>query len=308
VIPVYQKEQLKGVVVSLPTPTTEDYRIDYDRFNENVSWLIEKGLVEGKAVLMCAGGFGEGYFLTREEHRKIMQALVETAEDRVPTMTGVFQTNTREAIERAKMAEEIGIDFLLIFPPRYTQPVDEEVFTHYKMINDAADVGIVLYNTPWSAMNYEIKANLVERLIPLKNVVGAKWTSYDPVNLVTVYRRFSDRLNIIDNSTVVSLAYRLGAKGFISLYANVAPGAILHLVNLLEAHEYDEFDAEYAKLHSWRDALRSGEIDCRGLGEGTNCKALMEAAGKQMGPPLPPQRRISETDVRKLRKYLTGVE
>jgi len=85
-----KKKKLKGVVVSLPTPANEKYEIDYERFKGHVSWLVSEGLVESKAVLMGAGGLGEGYFLTREEHEKIMEALVDAANDKVPTMTGIF--------------------------------------------------------------------------------------------------------------------------------------------------------------------------------------------------------------------------
>lgn len=305
---MYLREKLKGAIISLPTPTTRNYEIDYGKFKEHVCWLIDSGLVEDKAVLMGAGGYGEGYFLTREEHGKIMESLVDAVDGKVPTMTGIFQSNTREAIKRAKMAEDAGIDFSLVFPPRYNRPVDNEVFTHYKMINDATDIGIVLYNTPWSAMNYEIGSDLVERLVTLDNIVGAKWTSNDLVNFVTVIKQFSNRLNIINNNTAVSLGYKLGAKGFISLHGNIAPKTILHLIKLLENREYDKFDAEYARTHAWRGLFRRGEIDCTGVGEGTTCKALMDAAGRTMGPPMPPQKKLSKKEIEKIRKCLVEIE
>jgi dihydrodipicolinate synthase/N-acetylneuraminate lyase len=87
-----KKDKLKGIVVSLPTPTDENHDINYDRFREHVSWLVSEGLVESKAVLMGAGGLGEGYFLTREEHEKVMEALVDAANGNVPTMSGIFQS------------------------------------------------------------------------------------------------------------------------------------------------------------------------------------------------------------------------
>ncbi|MDH5441542.1 MAG: dihydrodipicolinate synthase family protein, partial [Candidatus Bathyarchaeota archaeon] len=254
-----RKDKLKGIVVSLPTPTEEKYEINYDRFKEHVSWLVSEGLIESKAVLMGAGGLGEGYFLTREEHEKIMEALADAANGNVPTMTGIFQSCTKEAVRRAKTAEDVGVDFLQVNPPHYLAPLDEEVYAHFKMINDNADIGIMVYNTPWCAMNYEIKPELMEKLAKLDNVVGVKWTSFDPVNLVTMPKQFSNRLNFIDNSTLISLAFQLGAKGYISLLGNVAPKAELYLLDLLESRRYEKFDQEYKRLHAWREVLGSAE-------------------------------------------------
>mgnify|MGYP000356632327 CR=1 FL=1 len=298
-----RKDKLRGIVVSLPTPTKENYEVDYERFKEHVSWLVDQGLVEGKAVLMGAGGLGEGYFLTREEHEKIMEALVDAANGKVPTVTGIFEVSTKEAVKRAKMAEDIGIDFLQVNPPHYLAPVDEEVYAHYKMINDNADVGIIVYNTPWSAMNYEVTPKLMNMLVELDNVVGVKWTSFDPINFVNMLKQFSGRLNFIDNSTLISLAFQLGAKGYISLLGNIAPKAELYLLSLLENQEYEKFDREYKRLHAWREVLGSAEeMGFQGIGEGTISKAIFEAVGKPIGPPLPPQRRVSKENLEKVRE------
>jgi len=298
-----RKDKLRGIVVSLPTPTKENYEVDYERFKEHVSWLVDQGLVEGKAVLMGAGGLGEGYFLTREEHGKILEALVDAPNGKVPTMTGSFDVCTKEAVRRAEMAEDADIDFLQVNPPHYLTPVDEEVYTHYKMINDNVDVGIMIYNTPWCAMHYEIKPKLMERLVELDNVVGVKWTSFDPINFVTMLKQFSDRVNFIDNSTLISLAFQLGARGYISLLGNIAPKAELYLLSLLENQEYEKFDREYKRLHAWREVLGSAEeMGFQGIGEGTISKAIFEAVGKPIGPPLPPQRRVSKENLEKVRE------
>jgi len=299
------KDKLRGIVVSLPTPTKGNYEVDYEKFKKHVAWLVSQGLVDGKAVLMGAGGLGEGYFLIREEHEKIMEALVEAANGKVPTMTGIFEICTKEAVRRAKMAEDAGIDFLQVNPPHYLAPVEDEVYTHYKMINDNADVGIMIYNTPWCTMNYEIKPKLMERLAELDNVVGAKWTSFDPVNFVTTLKRFSDRLNFIDNSTLTSLAFQLGAKGYISLLGNIAPKAELYLLSLLEKREYEKFEQEHKRVHAWREVLGSAEeMSLQGVGEGTITKAMFEAIGKDFGPPMPPQRRVSREAVKKVKELL----
>ncbi len=302
---MFKKDSLKNIVVSMPTPTKKDYEVDYARLKEHVSWLVSQGLVEGKAVLMGAGGLGEGYFLTREQHEKIMETLVDAANGKVPTMTGIFDICTKEALRRAKFAEDVGINFLQVNPPHYLPPADDEVYTHIKTINDGAEVGIMVYNTPWCAMNYEIKPGLMEKLCELDNVAGVKWYSRDPVNFVTMIKRFSDKLNFIDNSGLISVVFQLGAKGYISFLGNLAPKAELYLLGLLKEKKYDEFDREHKRLHAWRDALGSAEeMSMAGAGEGTISKAIFEAIGKDFGPPVPPQKQLDKETIEKLRHLL----
>lgn len=238
-----------------------------------------------------------------------MEALIDAADGRVPTMTGIFSSCTKEAVRRAKMAEDVGIDFVQVNPPHYLPPLDEETYTHYKMINDNAEVGIMVYNTLWCTGNYEVRPRLMGRLAKLENVVGVKWTSFDPVNYVMMLKQFSSRLNFIDNSPLISLAFQLGAKGYISVLGNVAPKAELYLLSLLEREEYERFDTEYRRLHAWRDILGSAEEgNFRGVGEGTINKAILEAVGKPMGPPLPPQRRVTPETIEGIKAILRKAE
>lgn len=300
-----RRDKLKGIVVSLPTPTKGNYEIDVPTLKDHVRWLVDQGLVEGKAVLMAAGGLGGGYFLTREEHEVVMKVLVDAANGKVPTMTGVFESCSKEAVIRAKMAEDIGIDFLQVNPPHYMAPADDETYTHYKMISDGANVGIMVYNTPWAAVNYEIRPPLMERLVELDNVVGVKWTSFDAVNFITMIKQFSDQLNFIINSVLISLSFQLGSKGYISLLGNIAPKAELYLHDILLKKDYATFDREFKRLHAWREVMGSAEaLSYQGVGEASITNAIFEAIGKPVGPPMPPQRRVSPEAVRKVKEIL----
>jgi dihydrodipicolinate synthase/N-acetylneuraminate lyase len=254
---------------------------------------------------MIAGGLGEGYFLTREEHERLISAGVDAANGKVPIMTGIFDTCTKESAARAKTASDVGVDFLQVNPPHYMKPVDDEVFMHLEMINDATEAGLMVYNTPWAAMNFEIKPKLVERLLTLDHMVGLKWTSFDPNIWIDVLREFHDKLNIIDNSSMTDIAYQLGAKGYITLLGALAPKSELHLLSLLEGKKWDEFAKESGRLTAWRKVLGSAEeLSYEGVGEGSMSKAVFEAAGKDFGPPLPPQRRIGKQTIEVIRKIL----
>ncbi len=295
-----RRGRYQGIFVSMPTPCNEKFEVNIERFKEHVSRLIDEGLVEGKAVLMGGVGGGESYFLRKEEHVNIMKALVDVTNGKVGTCTGVFLSNTREAIERARIAADIGIDLIQMNPPHYLKPCDEEVYTHYRMMNDAVDIGIMVYNTPWAAMGYELRAPIISKLIELDNVVGFKWMSLDTDNYLSVLHEFSRERLFVDNSYHTSVAYRLGARGFISSLANIAPKLELGFLELLESKDYVHCDDS---LHSWWwEFGRFREADT--AGEGTYVKALYEAAGLPMGPPFPPQRRASKEEIRRLRRIL----
>ncbi|MGQ9780798.1 MAG: dihydrodipicolinate synthase family protein [Nitrososphaeria archaeon] len=300
-----RKDKLKGIVLSMPTPTTKKFEVDAEKLRNHITWLTDQGIVEGKGVLMAAGGLGEGYFMTREEHEKVMKTLADSANGKVPVMTGIFEVCTKEAVKRAKYAADVGIDFLQVNPPHYMAPVDEEVYTHIKMINDSADIGIMVYNTPWSAMHFEIRPPLMAKLVELDNVVGVKWMSFDTVNFIRMLKEFSGKVNFIDNSMLISLAFQLGAKGYISLLGNIAPKAELYLLSLLEKRDYETFEREHKRLHAWREVLGAAEeLGYQGVGEGTISKATLEAIGKDFGPPMPPQRKVSPETIEKVRKLL----
>jgi len=122
------------------------------------------------------------------------------------------------------------------------------------------------------------------------------------VDVLRSVKQFSSRLNFIDNSTLISLAFQLGAKGYISLLGNVTPKAELYLLDLLENGRYGKFDQEYKRLHAWREVLGSAEeMGFQGVGEGTITKAIFEAVGRPIGPPLPPQRRVGKESLEKIK-------
>src|SRR5207245_1843112 len=129
-----------------------------------------------------------------------------------------------------------------------------------------------------------------------------KWTSFDAVNLIRVLKEFSSRINIIDNTDLISTAFMLGAKGFISFRANLAPRAELQLLELLLRKEYKLFDQECPRFSPWRSVLTAAsQLGQTGAGEGTFAKGIFEAIGRPIGPPFPPQRRATKEEIEKIR-------
>jgi len=304
------KERIRGVSVALCTPTLRNYEIDYEGLKEETRFVIEGGVTEGKGVLKVAAALGEGQFLKDVEYRRVLETVVDASNSKVPVLAGIFGGNVRHAIEMAKLAEDIGIDGLQVQTPSYSRPSEEEVFLYYKMINDATNLGILVYNTPWAASGFEIRPQLMSRLAELDNVVAVKWECLDVINWAGCLRLFSEKLNFIDNSwqthATGPLGHMLGAKGLVSFTANFDPKLDLEFWSLLENRQYDKFIEIWSeKVVSFWVAL--GENPLPSLGEGPFMKALMELAGKPCGPPLPPQVELTDENKEKLRKVCTSV-
>ena len=287
-----RKDRLVGVVLSMPTFCDDDYNLLLDRQRKHIRWLIDHGLKEGSAVLMVNGGFGEGYFLDDDEWRATADVLVDEARGEVPTMCGVYEVSARRAAKKAQYAAEAGIDFIQMAPPHYMVPSEENVFGHFEYVNDAADIGIMAYNTPWTmpAPGFEFTENLFERFTELENVVGIKWDSYDIRHYARMLRLFADRFNFIDNMTTkLSLGARLGIRGFIDFgYANVAPRLSLKLWELLRAKKYDEYEELWSSVPGLAIYGPEGQrwFD---MGEGPSTHFKLQTMGMDAGPVFPAQ-------------------
>ena len=298
-----RKSKLVGPVICLRTIRTEDGQMDLDRQRRHLRWLLDQGVNEGNGLIMFAAGGSEGYFLHDDEWKASVDFLAEECKGRVPSIAGIFNLSARKCAEKAAYCAEIGIDFVQTQPPHYMVPTDDEVYHHFKAINDAADIGIMLYNAPWAMPRpgYEFTPPVLERLIQLRNIEGLKWSSWDMRNYVTCARLFAQEINFINNQPafVLSLPIKLGFTGFLNAHGNCAPRLALHIWDLWKNKKYDEFDDLMLKMYV-DPSLRvhqPEEIQWRGMGEGPKARLGMEAMGLKMGPSFPAQQPLSEAFV-----------
>jgi 4-hydroxy-tetrahydrodipicolinate synthase len=311
-----RKELIKGVVVASVTAATPDFDVDYDRLREQYRFIVEGGLGYDVGVMMAVGGGGEGYFLNDKQWAESVKIFAEEAEGKVATMVGVFELNTQHAIDKCKYAEELGIDFVQLAPPHYEKPTDLEVFTHYKMVNDAiSKIGIIIYHTYWSLPEYyEMTAPLIARMADLEHVVGIKWASTHLGNFIDVLTGFRDRFAFIDNQGwIEKVGEPHGMTSFMFFPGNFDPALAIRVSKHFLAGEYDKYKAERSKGLGPREAVRKaileevhgpGSPETKTIGEGTLGKATMDVFRRPMGPAFPPQYNLSEEAKARVRKEL----
>ena len=288
-----RREKLVGPVVSLPTFTDDGYNLLLDRQRKHIQWLIDQGIKEGDGVLLIAGGVGETYMLQDDEFRTLADLVVDEVRGQVPTMVMISELGARRAADKARYAADAGVDFILLSPPHYSLPTEDDIFLHHKYVNAAADIGIIVYNSYWvmPAPGYEYSPRLFERFAELENIVGVKWSASNINRYFAMPKMFGDRFNFIENMFVFSHGARFGMKGFIDMYGNAMPRLSLHLWNLLKTGRYEEFDGLFRKLKV-EPFLRPGtpeETGWRSVGDGHFALMSLKLLGLDAGPAFPGQ-------------------
>jgi len=241
----------KGSMPALVTPM-RDGAVDEKAFAEFVDWQIE----EGSHGLVPVGTTGESPTLSHAEHKRVVELCIEAAAGRVPVIAGAGSNNTAEAIDLAKHAESAGADAVLVVTPYYNKPNQKGLYTHFKMINDAIGIPIIIYNIPPRSvidMSVETMAALFK---DCKNVVGVK-DATAKLDRVSLQRHaMGPEFNQLSGEDGTALAFMAhGGHGCISVTANVAPKLCAEFQNACLAGDYAAALALQDKLMPLHRAL-----------------------------------------------------
>jgi 4-hydroxy-tetrahydrodipicolinate synthase len=158
----------QGLFTALITPF-KNGKVDERAYGDFIEWQIREG-VHG---VVPAGSTGEAATLSTEEHQRVIEICVEAVNGRVQVMAGTGSNSTDEAIALTKFAKKAGADGVLSVAPYYNKPTQEGLYLHFKAINDAVKIPIVIYNVPARSL-VDISDETTARLSKLTNVVGIK--------------------------------------------------------------------------------------------------------------------------------------
>ncbi len=208
----------QGSMPALITPF-KDGKVDFDAFQSFVEWQIS----EGSNGLVPCGTTGESPTLSHDEHMKVTDSCIEVANGEVPVIAGTGSNSTDEAIMLTEHAKKAGADGALVVMPYYNKPTQEGLYLHYKAINDACDIPIIIYNIPGRSV-IDMNIETMARLAKLPNIVGVKDATCDlarPIQTRLAIGKDFCLLTGEDGTTVPYLA--AGGAGTISVTANIAP-------------------------------------------------------------------------------------
>ncbi|MDF2504879.1 4-hydroxy-tetrahydrodipicolinate synthase [Clostridium sp.] len=207
-----------GSAVAIVTPFTEN-GVNFEKLKELIEWHIKSST---DAIVIC-GTSGEASTMTLEEKKEAIKFTVTTVNKRIPVIAGTGSNNTSESIKMSKWAEDVGVDGLLVITPYYNKTTQKGLIQHFKAVNDAVNIPIVLYNVPGrTGMNLNPETLLL--LSDLKNIVAIKEASGSISQIARMKALCRDRFDIYSgNDDQIVPILSLGGKGVISVIANILP-------------------------------------------------------------------------------------
>ncbi len=225
---------ITGSIVALVTPMLPDGTIDWAALES----LIEQHIMAGTAALGVVGTTGESATLTVAEHCEVIRFAVGQSAGRIPIVAGTGANSTHEAVELTVAAAEVGADASLLVTPYYNRPTQEGMYQHFVKVAESVNFPIILYNVP-GRTGTDLLNETVLRLSKVDNIVALKDATGDVTRGAELIAQLPDTFAVYsgDDGTALELM-RAGAKGNISVTANVAPAAIAEMCKLALAGDF----------------------------------------------------------------------
>ena len=293
--------KLEGTIVAMVTPYTKNDEIDEKGIRENISYLIENG-VDG---ILAAGSTGESATLSHDEHRKLLDILIDEVDGRVTTIAGAGSNSSKEALGLVKYAEDIGADGALVITPYYNKPQQNGLYEHYNMVTDSTNIPVIVYNEP-SRTGTDIDVDTIGKVAQLDNIVAIKEGSPDLDKVSKIIKKIDEIdekcefavLSGNDNITLPMIA--LGAKGVMSVVANLDPTRMGQLVNYALEGDFKTASKVHYELY---DLMKVLFIETNPV----PVKTALNLMGRPAGDVRMPLAPISEENKVKLKEVLENI-
>jgi len=286
----------RGTYTVLITPFSEDgSAVDFAALADLVDWQIEQG-IHG---LIPLGSTGEFLSLTDDEAEAVAATAIKAARGRVPVLIGTGAENTLESVRLSKRAEKLGADGVMIIPPFYSTPTDDELFQHYKRIGAAIGIPIMIYNNPATA-NVDMRPETVKRLSAIDNVRYIKESTLEVTRVRDIVDLCGDQMTVFAGILGYE-SFWLGAQGWVAVCSNLLPKDSAKLFELVaDRRDQPAALALYKKILPivrWVGGQRYVSAT----------KAGFQMMGRPVGPPRPPRLPLAASDAEILRKDLAAL-
>jgi 4-hydroxy-tetrahydrodipicolinate synthase len=216
---------IQGSIVAIVTPMHADGSLDLPGLRKLIDWHI----AEGTDGIVIVGTTGESPTVSVDEHCELVRVAVEHSARRVPIIAGTGGNSTTEAIELTRFAKEVGADASLQVVPYYNRPTQEGMYQHFRKIAEAVDLPVILYNVPGRTVA-DMANETILRLAQVPGIIGVKDATGNIGRGSDLIRLAPSSFAVYsgDDPTAMALMF-CGAKGNISVTANVAPRAMHEL-------------------------------------------------------------------------------
>lgn len=279
----------KGSITALVTPFKKG-AVDEDQ----VIALTNRQIEAGTHGLVPCGTTGESATLTFDEHMRVIELVVGVAKGRLPVIAGTGSNSTAVAIQNQTRAAELGVDAGLVVAPYYNKPNAEGLYQHFKAINDAVDLPIIVYNVPGRTV-VDIGADTVARIAELEHVVGIKDATGDMARVCQHRRLIGADFIQLSGDDPTALGFNAtGGVGAISVTSNVAPDLCAQFQEATLAGDWDTARRLNDRLLPLHHALFTSSSP----GPSKYALSLLGAGNSEMRLPLTEPNAASQAAVR----------
>ncbi len=230
-----------GAMVALVTPF-QDGEIDFQTLDELIDFQLNNGI----DAIVPIGTTGECPTLSHDEHKQIIERIVETVDGQVPVIAGAGSNSTAEAIELTAFAKKVGADATLQVTPYYNKPTQEGFYQHFKAIAEEVDLPVVLYNIP-GRCGAGMTPDTIARLAEVENIVAIKEATGSLDQASEIALQCDITIISGDDSLTLPLA-SIGGKGVISVAANIVPTDVKAMTDLI-------LEGDFASARQWHKKL-----------------------------------------------------
>lgn len=239
-----------GSAVAIITPFTKD-GVDFPAFEK----LIERQIALGTQCIVVCGTTGEPVTMTAAERESVVRFCIEHTNGRIPVVVGTGSNCTDDAVKNSENAQKWGADGLLVVTPYYNKCSPMGLKAHYKAISDAVTLPIIAYSVP-SRTGVNISASLMAELAQIENVAAIKEASGNMDQVVAIAHACGDAIDIYSGEDALTVPMMsMGAKGVISVAANIVPGDVQAMCSSALAGNFEAAAAAQKKLYSLIKAL-----------------------------------------------------
>ncbi|MCP4328684.1 MAG: dihydrodipicolinate synthase family protein [Alphaproteobacteria bacterium] len=269
------------------TPFTPDgSAIDVPALKNFLDWQLTAG-VPGLIIL---GTTGEFLTVSDDERRLYVETTVNHIDKRVPVLVGTMNAHTPTAVRYSREAEQLGADALMILPPYYYTPTEDEIFNYYKAICDAVTIPIMLYNNPFTS-NVDMSAKFIGRLTrAFEQVRYIKEASMDVGRVFDIIEATEGVMNVFAGERVVE-SYALGAVGYVNPYGNYIPRASTGFCDFIVDGRVEDAKRIQHLIDDMQAIIQEGHPT---YGHQCYSKALAAVAGYPVGDVRPPLTTFAE--------------
>ncbi|OKH88041.1 4-hydroxy-tetrahydrodipicolinate synthase [Thalassospira sp. TSL5-1] len=269
--------KFRGVFTVMITPLADDGSLDLKALVDFTDWQIRQG-IHG---LIPLGSTGEFLSLSQEERDAVARTVIETVAGRVPVLIGTGAEDTREAVRLSRIAQTMGADGVMVIPPFYSTPTDDELVVHYQTIAEAISIPVMVYNNP-ATSNVDLKPDLVARIAQIDGCDYIKESTLEITRVRDIIRFAGENMTVFGGILGFE-SFVMGAQGWVAVASNVAPGPMARIFELVaDEGKIDEARALYLKWLPIIEAV-AGQAYVAGT------KSLLSHMGFQAGPPRPPR-------------------